>query len=101
MGTLFYRDEPAAFYVASEAKQVVAGAGIPSEPDLDVLEAIFYSEYDDSTPSALVGVHRLPKAVLMRVRPEGASQRRYWVPERPIRKPRGSPPTSSPTGSTH
>ena len=91
MGTIFYRDDPAAFYVASEAKQVVAGAGIPAEPDLDVLEAIFYSDYDDDTPSALRGVHRLPKSVLLRIRPEGAAQRRYWAPERLIETGRFAP----------
>lgn len=91
MGTLFYRDDPAAFYAASEAKQVVAGARIPYEPDLDVLEAIFYSEYDDRTPSALRGVHRLPKAVLMRVDWDRARHRRYWVPERLIETARFDP----------
>ena len=91
MGTLFYRDDRTAFYAASEAKQVVAGAGIALEPDLDVLEAIFYSEYDDGTPSALRGVRRLPKAVLMRAHPEGAHHRRYWIPERLIETARFDP----------
>ncbi|HEX6399354.1 MAG TPA: asparagine synthase-related protein, partial [Actinomycetota bacterium] len=84
MGTLFYRDDPDRFYAASEAKQVVAGSGVPLEPDLDVLEAIFYSDYDDGTPSALRGVSRLPKAVLLRADPDRTRTRRYWVPERLI-----------------
>jgi asparagine synthetase B (glutamine-hydrolysing) len=80
--TLFYRDDADAFVVATEAKQVAAGAGIAAEPDLDVLEAIFYSEYDDDTPSALRGVRRQPKATTIRAEEQGSRIRRYWYPER-------------------
>lgn len=79
---LFYRDEPGRFFAAVEAKQVVAGAGIPREPDLEVLERIFYERLDDDTPSALKGVLRLPKASIIEVEPRRPSVvRRYWHPE--------------------
>lgn len=79
---LFYRDEPGRFFAAVEAKQVVAGAGIPREPDLEVLERIFYERLSDDTPSALKGVFRLPKASIIEVEPQRPSVvRRYWHPE--------------------
>ena len=61
-GLLFYRYDGDGFYAATEAKQVVAGAGIRREPDLDVVEGIFFNSFDDETPCALRGVQRLPKA---------------------------------------
>jgi asparagine synthase (glutamine-hydrolysing) len=78
---LFYRDAPAGFYAATEAKQVVAGAAIPAEPDPDVVERIFYGRYDDDTPAALKGVRRLQKSSVIAVTRERASVRRYWHPE--------------------
>ena len=78
--SLFFRDAPEAFFAATEAKQVVAGARITKEPDLDVLEAIFFREYDDDTPSPLKGVRRLPKARVLRAGGGGASWRAYWDP---------------------
>src|SRR5438270_10610193 len=41
---VFYRDDADAFHAASEAKQVVAGAGLQREPDLDAVERIFYGK---------------------------------------------------------
>ena len=80
-GLLFYRDDPGGFYAATEAKQVVAGAGIPREPDLEVVERIFLNTYDDDTPCALRGVRRLPKAHGINAGPAGIRSRRYWHPE--------------------
>lgn len=78
---LFYRQDGGGFYAATEAKQIVAGAGIPREPDPDVVERIFFNTYDDDTPCALRGVRRLPKAHGMTAGPAGARLRRYWDPE--------------------
>jgi asparagine synthetase B (glutamine-hydrolysing) len=78
---LFYRRDGRGFYAASEAKQVVAGAGIPRAPDIEVAERIFYRSVSDDTPSALSGVLRLPKATGIAVGPEGLRLRRYWDPE--------------------
>lgn len=79
---LFYRRDDHGFYAATEAKQVVAGAGVTKEPDLDVVERIFYRETDDSTPSALRGVRRLPKSSVATVEDGTIDVRRYWEPER-------------------
>jgi hypothetical protein len=81
-GLLFYRDEPRAFWVASEVKQVLAASRLPSEPDLGVLEAIFYGDETDSTGSAYRGVQRLPKATMLEVNAASSRLTRYWAPER-------------------
>ena len=80
---LFYRDHPAGTIAASEAKQVVAGAGIPLEPDLDVVTDTLYGRTSDGMGAALRGVQRLPKATVLSVTvPGSARQQRYWHPER-------------------
>jgi hypothetical protein len=79
---LHYRDDERGLVVASEAKQVVAGAGIRREPDLDVLERIFYGNYGDDTPAALLGVARLPKSTAIRGEAGSTAAARYWHPER-------------------
>lgn len=77
---LHYRDAPGAFAAASEAKQVVAGAGIAWQPDLDAVERAFYGEVDEA--SALKGVLRLPRAAVLQVDERGhaGAPRRYWDP---------------------
>jgi asparagine synthase (glutamine-hydrolysing) len=78
---LFYRSHGDAAFVASEAKQVAAGAGLPREADLDVVERIIFREVDNETPAAVRGVMRLPKATLLRVEPGDVRRRAYWRPE--------------------
>ena len=78
---LFYRRGRARFYAATEAKQVVAGSGIPKEPDLEVAERILYRNTSDDTPAALKGVLRLPKATSITAGSSAARPRRYWRPE--------------------
>ncbi|CAN5750369.1 lasso peptide isopeptide bond-forming cyclase [soil metagenome] len=80
-GPLFYRSGPEGFFAASEAKQVIAGAGLKPEPDLEVVEAILFGTYDDDTPSALKGVRRLPKTTVLRAEEGHTSTLRYWDPE--------------------
>lgn len=80
-GLLFYREDAHGFYAATEAKQVVAGAGIRREPDLDVVDSIFFNTYGDDTPCALRGVRRLPKSHGITAGPAGLKLRRYWDPE--------------------
>ena len=63
-GPLFYRHDKRGVFVATEPKQVVAGAELPRKPDLDVLEQSFFETYDEETPSALQGVLRVPKGTL-------------------------------------
>jgi asparagine synthase (glutamine-hydrolysing) len=89
--TLFFREEREAFIAATEAKQVVEGAGLARQPDLEVLESIFYGDYGDDTPSALRGVSRLGKSRILHVG-EGTSRiRRYWDPRHLLETARMSP----------
>jgi asparagine synthase (glutamine-hydrolysing) len=81
LGTLFYRRHGSELVVATEAKQVVSGAGVAKEPDLDVLDQIVFGTYDDRTPTALRGVERLPKATVLTADERGVQMRRYWDPE--------------------
>lgn len=79
---LFYRHDVRGFWAASEPKQVVAGAGLAREPDLAVVEAIFYRSLNDESPAALRGVERLPKMTGLVAGRSGAERRKYWFPER-------------------
>ncbi len=79
--SLYHRGDGRRCRVASEAKQVVAGSRIPREPDLDVVERIFYrGDDDDAMPAALLGVARVPKATILDSDGSDAHTRRYWEP---------------------
>ncbi|MFL6137904.1 MAG: asparagine synthase-related protein [Frankiaceae bacterium] len=79
---LHYRVDGAAVVVATEAKQVIAGAGLPYEPDLDVVVAILHEDITDETPAALRGVSRLRKGSVLRTGPgRPARTTGYWHPE--------------------
>lgn len=78
---LFFRHEAGGLYVASEAKQVVAGSAIPLEPDLETVHRMFYDMVDERTPSALRGVSRIPPATVLRGDGRTVSLQRYWSPE--------------------
>jgi asparagine synthase (glutamine-hydrolysing) len=78
---LFYRDDPHAFVAASEPRQVVVGAQLVEEPDLEVLEEMFFGRMASDAPAALKGVARLGQGTTLTVNAEkGASVRRYWNP---------------------
>jgi asparagine synthase (glutamine-hydrolysing) len=79
--TLFFRDEPKAFFVATEAKQIIAGTGILKEPNTEVLELLFYARLTHQTPSALMGIERLQKTTVLAVSPTGVPKpHQYWDP---------------------
>jgi asparagine synthase (glutamine-hydrolysing) len=79
---LFYRAEGNRAFIGSEAKQVLAGAGLRREPDLEVVERILYKDgVDNDTPAALKGVRRLPKATILQIDRDRAARRAYWAPE--------------------
>ncbi|HEX6131842.1 MAG TPA: asparagine synthase-related protein, partial [Actinomycetota bacterium] len=80
--TLFHHDGPRGVTFASEAKQVVAAAGIPREPDLAALEQVLFGNLTDDTPSAFKGVARLPKSSILHVDAERVRVGRFWHPER-------------------
>lgn len=74
---LFVHDGPNGLYAATEIKQVVAGARLPREPDLDHLEGIVFGGITTST--AIRGVQRVPRgAVGTADGTPGTSFRRYW-----------------------
>jgi asparagine synthase (glutamine-hydrolysing) len=78
---LFYRDDPGAFVLAKDARSVVVASEIPEEPDLLVLEVIFFGGMPGHTPSALKGVLRLPQGTLLTTGAEqGVRMSRYWLP---------------------
>ena len=78
---LFYRDDPAAFVVASEARPVAVGSGIKEEPDLRVLEWIMFRGMPSNTPTALKGVERMAQGCVFTVdAARGLSAVRYWRP---------------------
>ena len=81
-GLLFYRSRLGGLFAATEAKQVVAGAGIPKEPDLEVVERIVFNDLDDEMPCALA--RRSPAAQGARsltTTTNSVQLERYWKPE--------------------
>jgi asparagine synthase (glutamine-hydrolysing) len=80
---LFYTHASRDFCVATEVKQVIAGAQLQREPDTDVLERIFYGRLRQDSPSAFKGVNRLPHGMTLTVNGNGISATRpYWYPRR-------------------
>ena len=79
--TLFYRESGDTLFLASEAKQVLRGAGVPREPDVEAVEAIFYGDLEDPTRCALRGVRRLVGATLLAADGDSVTTRPYWNPE--------------------
>jgi asparagine synthase (glutamine-hydrolysing) len=79
--TLFHRDEPEAIFVASEAKQILAGSNAPREPDVEFLEQVFYDDVEDHTRCAYTGVRRVLANTIVRVDDHGVRWKRYWQPE--------------------
>ena len=79
--SLFYRDDPKVFFIATEAKQIIAGAAISREPNLPAIEDIFYRRKEDEISCALQGVSRLPQATTVTVTAtKPSSAYRYWRP---------------------
>ena len=79
---LFYRQEAGTFFAATEAKQIVAGAGLAREPDPEAVEQLFYGRLSPET-TALRGVSRFPRATVAVARDGYAVFSRYWDP-RPL-----------------
>jgi asparagine synthase (glutamine-hydrolysing) len=79
--TVFYRKEADAVYVASEVKQVLCGADVSPEPNLDAVEALFYGELGDSSVCALRGAQRLVAAMLLTADLDSLNLVPYWDPD--------------------
>ena len=82
---LFSADSQRGFVVATEVKQVIAGADLRREPDIRVLEQIFYGHLKQDSPSAFKGVSRIPHATTLTVNGHGTpASHRYWNPRRVV-----------------
>lgn len=79
-GQLFYRQEGAAFFLGTEPKQVIAGTRISAEPDLEVVERIFYADIDEDMPSAMKGVAAVRKARIAETDGTAIRYHVYWDP---------------------
>ncbi|MBA2374014.1 MAG: hypothetical protein H0V74_07420 [Chloroflexi bacterium] len=80
LGVLHYGDRGGNVYVATEARQVLAGTGSPRMPEPDFLESLLYDRYDDETLCALKGVRRLPQGSILVAGPNGVRCSRFWRP---------------------
>lgn len=79
---LFHHESSRGWFAATEVKQIVAGADLPREPDLDHLERILYGNVGEST--AVRGISRVPRGAAGLTRTVGVAPRfrRYWDPAR-------------------
>ncbi|HXV32458.1 MAG TPA: asparagine synthase-related protein [Gaiellaceae bacterium] len=89
--TLFYRSERETLYVASETKQVLRGADVSPEPDLDAVEGLFYGDLEDPKVCALRGAQRLVGATLLSAGPGSLEVAPYWNPASLLESARVSP----------
>ena len=87
---LHHRTDGNGSYFASEAKQVVAGAGIALEPDLDLLERMYFWNFERALACPLQGVERVPKATVGRTGRGPIAFTRYWHPEEVLESARFS-----------
>lgn len=90
---VFCREDAAGVHIASEAKQVLAGAGVPREPDLDAVERIFYGQGGGpDADCAVKGVKRMAAATVFTHDRAGTRHAgRYWSPERLLETGRYTP----------
>jgi asparagine synthase (glutamine-hydrolysing) len=80
LASLHHRASGETFVAATEAKQVVAGAGVARKPDVESVEAMFFGRFD-SRHTMLKSVARFPRASTGAVEPGGEPAfRRYWDP---------------------
>ncbi len=90
---VYYREDGHAVHFASEAKQVLAGAGTPREPDLDAVERIFFGQGGGpDADCAVKGVTRMAAATVLSYDRAGRRRAdRYWEPERLVETGRFTP----------
>jgi asparagine synthase (glutamine-hydrolysing) len=90
---VYHRTDDSGVFFASEAKQVLAGAGVAREADLDAVEAILFGYGGGPQAScSLRGVRRMNAASVVTADRDGLSpERLYWHPERLIESGRDTP----------
>jgi asparagine synthase (glutamine-hydrolysing) len=77
--TLYHRSDDAGFWAASEAKQVVAGAGLPREPDVEAVSLAFWDGLDEGRIT-IKGAQRFPRATVCVTDGHRDRFTRYWDP---------------------
>lgn len=77
---LFYARWGGSFFAATEIKQVLAGADLAREPNVDYLQGVVFGGI--GTDTAFKGVSRVPKASVLHLDAAGATPRQhdYWPP---------------------
>lgn len=80
--TLFYRDDGRSWWGATEAKQVIAGAGLRRQPDIDAITRTYYR--GTSSDSALLGAKRLLYGSVLTVNGSGSRESLHWDPDESI-----------------
>ncbi len=77
--TFFYRDDGDFWCGATEAKQVVAGAGLTRRPNVEAVTRTYFR--GTSPDSALQGVKRLMYGSLLNVGGGAVRESRFWDPD--------------------
>jgi asparagine synthetase B (glutamine-hydrolysing) len=89
---LYYRRDERGILVASEAKQIVVGSGIRTEPDLDLLESLYYSiDVPEETRCPLRGVSRVPQRKVLVAGAQSMRTTVFWDPQSVLETARYSP----------
>lgn len=76
---LFYRDDGHSWWVATEAKQIIAGANLTRRPDLAAVTRTYFR--GTSADSALLGVKRLMYGSLLTLDGAGLRASSHWEPD--------------------
>lgn len=78
---MFFRRDASAVVFAGEARPVAIAAGIPVEPNMEVLEDMLFYGMPSHNPAALNGVYRQPQGTVMSAGVSGTFEtNRYWIP---------------------
>ncbi len=77
----YYHDDANQCVVANEARPVLVASQLPEEPDMDVIENIFFGGQPGNIPAALKGVSRIPQGVVATTGGSvGVTLEKYWLP---------------------
>jgi asparagine synthase (glutamine-hydrolysing) len=89
---LYYRDEPRAFFVATEVKQIITGAELKRIPNPDAIEHLLFGSGTTDKPCALLGANHIRQAITYTASVNTTIQSyRYWNPEKLLETARLSP----------
>ena len=75
---LFYQRDAHAFRFASEIKAILADPDVPRRPDRQALHDFLSFAYIPGAQTAFEGIHEVPPAHVLTIRPDGSSELREW-----------------------